>query len=266
LRQAFDTPAGRNSLPVLIEGYLARSIPPGADDVRQVEITQAGEMVRRPGGRALPFTATERFDVAHVAFSWNAQFRLAPLISLRVRDGYASGRGALEVRAIGIRLQHQSGPDIDLAEAYRYVAELPWVPYAMRHNPDLEWRTLDQRRVEVATLVGQSRVNLIMSFNPAGDVEGCLAHARPRDVGGRSVPTGWGGLFSNYASFDGLRMPTRGEVYWDLPGGRFVYWRGEITRARTLGQPFDRVRAEGRPRLGAFTPPSRTKSVAPQHP
>jgi hypothetical protein len=36
-------------------------------------------------------------------------------------------------------------------------------------------------------------------------------------------------------------MPTRAEVYWDLPEGRFVYWRGQLTAAQAMDQSFDRI-------------------------
>jgi hypothetical protein len=39
----------------------------------------------------------------------------------------------------------------------------------------------------------------------------------------------WGGDFGQYASFAGIRVPTRGEAWWELPEGRFVYWRGRVT-------------------------------------
>ena len=191
------------------------------------------------------FTATERFAVDRVAFSWQARFRIAPLVSLSVSDGYMSGRGALKVRLIGIPFQNESGPDVDLGEAYRYVAELPWVPHAIRDNHALDWQQIDERSVVVSAPVGQRRVNLTVDFDPDGDVEGCVAAARPRTQGGHSVPTAWGGLFSDYAEFDGIRMPSRGEVYWDRPQGRFTYWRGEITSARALAMPFDQDQTEG---------------------
>jgi hypothetical protein len=35
-------------------------------------------------------------------------------------------------------------------------------------------------------------------------------------------------------------MPTRAEVYWELPNTRFVYWRGQITAVRVEKQ-FDPV-------------------------
>jgi len=66
---------------------------------------------------------------------------------------------------------------------------------------------------------------------------------RPYRVGKRLVPTPWGGDFASYEVVGGLRIPASAEVYWDLPGGRFVYWRGTVTALELLDLPF---RAEPR--------------------
>ncbi len=52
---------------------------------------------------------------------------------------------------------------------------------------------------------------------------------RPRTVGRATTEEPCGGAFSDYADSTGIRVPTRGKVYWDLPEGRFAYWKGEIT-------------------------------------
>jgi hypothetical protein len=58
---------------------------------------------------------------------------------------------------------------------------------------------------------------------------------RPRRVpGGTFSPTAWGGDFSDHADFDGLRLPAAAETWWDLPEGRFVYWRGRVTGMTAL--------------------------------
>ena len=52
----------------------------------------------------------------------------------------------------------QSGSEVAAGEALRYLAELPWVPWAMEHNAELEWRKLDDRSVEVAARPGRPLV------------------------------------------------------------------------------------------------------------
>jgi hypothetical protein len=233
--------AVERDLPVLVRRHVGRAVPPGAPAPQQVRVTQTGEMFKRPGARAMRFTATEHFAVDRVAFSWEARFPIAPLVSLKVLDGYAHGHGTLRVRTLGFPVQTQSGPEIDVGEAYRYLAELPWVPHAMAANPELEWREVDECTVEVSTAVADERPTVRIEFDDAGDIVLCLADARPRTVDGDSATTRWGGELSDYRTLGGMRMPTRGEVYWELTEGRFVYWRGEITSAEALLEPFERA-------------------------
>jgi Family of unknown function (DUF6544) len=225
-------------LPALVDGYLERALPGVRTAPAQVEITQTGSMWTKPGGRPIHFTATERLAVERVAFCWAARFHIAPVVALKVRDCYGSDRGALTVRALGVPVRQQAGPDTAVGEAYRYLAELPWVPFAISTNDELEWTELDARTVELACHAQGQRLAVTFDFDASGDIFRCRAAARPRDVDGRSVPTPWGGDLSDYRTLGGVRLPTRGEVYWDLPEGRFVYWRGVITGVRLLDRPF----------------------------
>jgi hypothetical protein len=174
-------------------------------------MTQAGEMVRKPGGHPLPFTAVEEFAVEEVAFSWRARFPILPLVSMRVLDGYAAGEGRLEARLFGLPLMRFGGPETSEGEAIRYLSELPWVPHAMLANRELEWSEIDARTVEVATRVGSGRVAFRIEFDPSGDIVGGSAE-RPRTEGKKVVRTPWAGTFGDYALVGGVRIPTYGEV------------------------------------------------------
>lgn len=80
-------------VPALVGRYLDGALPAGGSTPQQVRVTQVGEMCQKPGGRWLPFTAVEEFEVEDVAFSWRARFPIAPLVWLRVVDRYAAGEG-----------------------------------------------------------------------------------------------------------------------------------------------------------------------------
>jgi hypothetical protein len=215
----------------------------GADVVaRQVRITQRGEMWLKPGGRAMRFVANQSFAVDRVAFSWQARFPILGPLALRVVDDYADGDGKLEVCLIGLPLQQQRGPETTAGEALRYVAELPFVPPAIAHNPELEWRELDERRAEVSTHVGGERLTVELKADADGDIVETSSEMRRRKVGKAWMATPWGGRFENYQTLGGVRIPTAGEAYWDLPEGRYVYWRGAVTSAEPLEEPFQRER------------------------
>lgn len=216
-------------LPTVVARYLDRAIPFAVRVPSQVRVTQTGVLWSKPKGRPMHVTAEERFAVDRTAFCWDARFRLAPALALRVRDCYEAGQGSLSLRAFGLRIQRRSGPELAVAEAYRYLAELPWAPHAMAANHELEWQELDPRTAEVCCRVGGERLTVVFEYDASGDIFSCSAAARPREDGRRFVPTAWGGEFSDYRTLGAVRLPTRAEVYWDLPEGRFVYWHGRIT-------------------------------------
>jgi hypothetical protein len=225
-------------LPALIRRYLERAFPFPGPVPAQVRLVQTGRMWSKPGARPMGFSATERFAIDRVAFCWEARFGIAAAVAIKVRDCYDAGRGVLQVRALGIPVQRRSGPDIAVGEAYRYLAELPWIPHAIAVNRDLEWEELDERSVEVGCRVGGERIAVTFDFDASGDISRCSAAARPRDVGRKAVPTPWGGQFSDYRTLGGIRMPVRAEVHWDLNGKRFVYWCGLITDACRVEEQF----------------------------
>ena len=215
-----------DSRPPLVLDHVRRALPASATVPRRVRIHETGEMFRSPGGGALRFDAVSEFDVHDVGFSWRARFPIAPLVGMRVHDGYAGGAGWMRGRILGVPFMRKGGPSIAAAAAMRYLAELPWVPHAMMANPELEWRETGPRTVEVATPVAGARVAVDLTFDDEGDIVRTGADARPRDG---DVPRPWGGEFRDYVAMGGVRIPARGEVYWDLPDGRFTYWRATVT-------------------------------------
>ena len=226
--------SGEESLPPLVRRYVEGALPATASAPRLVRITQIGEMRRKPGGRWLRFQAEQAFAVTQVGFAWRAWFPVAPLLSLRVVDSYAAGEGRLEARLWGlVPLMRARGLDVAKGEAIRYLAELAWIPHAMRANPELEWRDLGGRAVEVATCCGSSQVAVRLDFDAAGDIVAASTQARPREEGGRVVETPWAGKFTDYDVISGIRIPKRAEVSWELPDGPFPYWRGTITSLET---------------------------------
>ena len=64
-------------------------------------------------------------------------------VALRVTDSYDGREGRLEVRAFGLPLQRNRGPELAQSKAIRYLAEFAWAPPAILSNPQLQWRQLD---------------------------------------------------------------------------------------------------------------------------
>jgi hypothetical protein len=214
------------SLPQLVRAYAERAVEPDPR-AETIRVTQVGEMVLKPGGAPRPFTAIEEFAVCRVSFTWRAKFGMFGPISMGVNDSYDGNNGRLEVRFLGVPVQRRRGSQVAQGEAYRYLAEIAWVPHAILANPELAWRTIDKRTVEVSTNVRSEKIGLRLIFNERGEITRTVAE-RPRLEAG-NAPTPWIGEYAKYERIGGLLVPTHGQVSWELADGPFTYWRGKIT-------------------------------------
>lgn len=215
--------------PDSLAGHLAGALPTGAETASRVRITQRGEMVRRPGEKALPFAATQEFSVHEVGFEWRASFGPNRLVRMIVVDRYRGGAGSLSARVWGLLpVTRSSGPETDRAEAIRYLAELPWVPHAIAANGELSWRRLENGSVEVSTAAGGRLASVVLSLDQSGLI-GEVSGMRPRIGGQTAIETAFTGRFGDYGELGGVRVPRTAEMSWELPEGPFTYWRGEVT-------------------------------------
>jgi hypothetical protein len=218
-----------------VTDYVERAVPVQMPAPDRLQLTQEGLMWLRPGGPPRPFSATQEISVDRVEFTWRARFPLLPLLSLHVLDGLAAGAGELDVRFLGLTLQRQRGPETSVGEAMRYLAELPWAPHAMTCNRDLHWRQDGPRSLAVSTPVAGQPTEVTFELDQAGDIVQASSAARPYRQGNAWTLAGWTGTFARYRTLGGIRMPTRAEVSWLLPEGRFVYFQARIRSAIALG-------------------------------
>ncbi len=204
--------------------HLERNLPERSRDAAGVLFHQTGDIRLGADRPWMPFTAEQRVDATRVGFVWHARFRMAPLLTGVVEDAFEDGQGRLDAKIWGlIPVAHARGLDVDRGEAQRYLAELPWCPQAFVHNRELHLEEVDERTVKVWAFDEQTYVDL--RFDEHGDIVGTRTTTRARDD--EVMP--WEGRFWDYRDLGGIRIPTRGEVWWEEPSGPYVYWKGELT-------------------------------------
>jgi hypothetical protein len=216
-------------LPPALRRFAERSGLPSPEKLRWIRVEQEGEMRLKPGGEWIPFRGAETFAIPRTAFVWRAEMRMFGLPVL-VTDSFDGRDGRLEARLLGaLPLAQDRGPQVSQGEMLRYLAEVIWIPAALLANPELSWEQLDERKLRGTAEVAGIRVEAGFELDEAGDIVRISVRERPRS--GSDAPAPWGAEAGDYRLVDGLRLATRAVVYWDLPEGRFDYWRGTITRA-----------------------------------
>ena len=77
------------SLPAPVRRYFKAVLKDGQPFVQSARLRQRG--VFRLGDKWKPFDAEETMTTRPPEFSWDARIHMAPLLTVRVRDGYARG-------------------------------------------------------------------------------------------------------------------------------------------------------------------------------
>lgn len=230
LRNAPPTRNIEAGLPPMVADFARRSGAEPGRPVRVASFHQRAEIRLRPGGGFTKIAAWQLVSLGRPGFLWDARATGA-LPRFHVLDAYVGGAGQLEARAFGsIPVARETGVEIDLGEAFRYLAELPWAPDAILGNPDLSWRVTGADTVEVRMKAAAGTARVTFRFDGDGDIVGVEAKGRPaRDIEGRIARLDWRGKFWDYRQIGPRRLPAQAEVGYVYPSGYEAYFRGEIT-------------------------------------
>ena len=230
-RSAPFSPEELTDLPDPVAHYLTFALTLGQPFFRRARVDQAGRF-RADGQDApwRPFTAVEHCTVAPPGFVWDARIRAAPLLTVRVRDGYVAGSGAvLGKLAALVTVANQRGrPELNAAALHRYLAEAVWFPTALLPRAGVVWQAMDERTARATMTDGATSVALEFHFGAQGEIVSAYTSARYREVSGEDVPTPWRCEYRRYVPVHGMMVPLEGEVAWELPEGLLTYWHGRI--------------------------------------
>lgn len=223
------------TLPPPVARFLARSLPDGDVRIRFAEVTHEGSFQMGEGEEGWrPFRSTQFFRAYPPGFVWDARIGMAPLVSVRVRDGYVGGTGVMKGAVAALVTVVDAAPTPELAQGslYRYLAEAAWFPTRLLPGAGLSWRAEDDSTAW-ATLEDRGHaVTLRFRFSPEGDITEVLAPDRAREVDGAYVPAPWVGRFDEHADLHGFRIPLSGQVSWVVADVEVPYWRGRVVEAR----------------------------------
>lgn len=216
-------------LPEVLRRFAERGGAQGTP--RVVQLRQRCEMRLSRGADWQPMTATQTIAVHSPGFVWEARLAKGPLTVVRVLDAYAGGLGRLHVRLFGsLPIGNATGPDTDRGEVMRYLAELPWAPDAILHDPALRWQVLDEHTVEVGVALPGGPATVRFTLDEAGDVVQVDAR-RPvneTDAEGTTVQRAWRCSMRDYAPVGNRRIPREGEAGYVYDDGYEAYWRGQV--------------------------------------
>lgn len=216
------------ALPAPVQAWLAAShVLDRPGGVATIRLRQRGELRTGPQGAWMQASADQYVSVEPPAFLWHVETSWKGVAPISGRDSYGGGRGRMRI-ALGSLLNLVDAADdrIALGSMLRYLGETIWFPSAAL-APSIAWEGIDERRARATLRDHGASVSGTFTFDPRGRV---VRFDAQRYLGGgpEAKLTPWFATCVAWRRFEGVEVPTRGEVGWTLPEGPFVYYRWEI--------------------------------------
>jgi len=201
-------------LPEPVRRYFRYSLQENQSYISYVRLMHDGKFRIKPGQKWMPIRGQEYFTVEKPGFVW---FGKVPLFS--AEDVYYNGEGNLRVKLLSlIKIVDAKGKEIDQGELLRWLGEAPWFPTALLPSEKLRWEAIDENSAKAILKDGNITVEGIFYFNQQGEIIQFKAK-RFKD----GMLENWSGLYHDYREVNGMKVPMRVEVIWNLKEGDFKY-------------------------------------------
>jgi hypothetical protein len=197
-----------------------------ARGLKSVRIFEKGEMRASAEARWMSFTAEQTIETQSSGFRWDA--RTSGIV---ITDAYENGHGMAMSRLAGLLTLKKAsrGPDLDRGEVQRYLSSLMLCPAALVNHASLEWTAVAESVLRVRDLADSTGATVDFEIAADGEPASCRT-IRPRLVGKNAVDTEWVGKGRDFRLWNGMRMAHHLEVWWEVPGAPFCYYRSEVTQ------------------------------------
>lgn len=214
-------------LPPVVRKWLEQSQVVGKERIAAVRLKQDASMRLKEDGPWMNAAVQQYFRVDQPGFIWRVRVSMAPLIYFAGRDKYEEGRGHMLIKALSlVDVADATGKEIDQGTMLRYLAESVWFPTAAL-NSYIKWEEVDAGSARATMTYGGITASGVFTFNEKGEVVNFVAQ-RYRDVNGRYLMNTWVVEIKEHKDFNGIRIPSAGEVIWRLETGDYNWYQFEI--------------------------------------
>lgn len=223
------------SLPAPVQKYFKNVLPDGQLFIKTSRLEQNGKLKISPKSENWSaFKASQIISEDKVSFLWDAKINIVPLLYVRVIDSLVNGIGAgrvylMSVLPIG---SDENKLELNSGALYRYLAEAVWHPTALLPQSGVTWESVSEKKAIAHFAKFNISISLAFIFNSNNEIIGVYTKDRYGKFGDKYIKYPWEGHFSDYKEFDGIKIPTKGEVGWHLPNGWWLFWKGNIVDAK----------------------------------
>ncbi|SCZ10259.1 DUF6544 family protein [Alkaliphilus peptidifermentans] len=226
-------------LPQNVQKWLEYSGIIGKEKITAVRLKQIAEMRLGKDKSWMPVQSEQYFITEEPGFIWKANIKAFPLIHIVGRDKYQDGQGNMLIKLLSLfTVADSKGKEIDQGTLLRYLAETVWMPTAAL-NEYITWEEIDEDNAIATMTYGDITASGVFTFNDKGEVIKFEAERYGEFNGEFRIET-WSIPIGDYKEFEGIRVPTKGNITWKLDAGDFNWFNFEVIDIEyNIPEPFN---------------------------
>lgn len=215
-------------LPIPVQRYLKYTGILGKAKIETVKLLYKGSFRMRENQRGMPLKVEQYYTIDPPAFVWYGSIEPVPLISVKARDVFHTGKGNMLIKLLGlITVGEDTGPEIDQGTLVRYLSELIWFPSAALCDY-IRWEPIDINSAKATIDYRGVNGSAVFHFNEKGEITNVVANRYMTDSG-EHVLRKWSTPILDYMEANGVRVPSKGRAVWHLSSRDFTYIELEVT-------------------------------------
>lgn len=215
-------------LPAPVQRYMTYSGVPGTQHIDTVHLTYTGHFRLGLDKPWMPMHADQVYRTDPPGFQWKARFKMFGLPLLSALDTYSGGDGHMFGKLAGaFTVFDERGPELLQGTMVRYLQEIMWFPSAYL-SEYITWDAVDDHAADVTFAYAGESVTGRMFFDDVGRPLNFVAERYGTHDDEYRLEK-WSTPMTEYANFDGLRVPSAGWGVWQLADGDLSYIKLRVT-------------------------------------
>jgi hypothetical protein len=212
-------PASVGALPAPVERYRQLAVGTRAP-VHTLQLRHGGTFRMNPTAPPSSIRGTQLFTADPPGFVWTGRVRMLPGVWIDARDMSVAGKGSMRVLLDDVvPVADARGSQIDQGSSLRLLAEMVWYPTSLFDGRSVTWSAIDETHARATLVTGDSEVSGIFEFGADG-LPVRMTAERFTDKGELRP---WGGVYSDWRTVSGMRVPFEAAVTWELDAGPCTY-------------------------------------------
>lgn len=218
-----------NGLPRPVQNWLQYSQIVGKERIVSARTTQEVTMRLKENQPWMNAQVEQYFRTDEPGFIWAVDIKMAPLFHIVGRDKYIEGRGNMLIKLLSLKtVADGSGKEIDQGALLRYLAETMWFPTAAL-SEYIQWEGIDSNSAKATMSYKGVTASGTYTFNEKGEILSFVAQ-RYGDFDGEYRMETWSCAMKEYKEFNGLKIPSQGNLTWKLKTGDFQWYHFEVKK------------------------------------